>query len=76
MLKFILWSILIYGLIRLIFNFIIPVARTASKMKKQVQEFQDKMNTENQKYNNTQAAQPKASPRPKREDYIDFEEVK
>lgn len=76
MLKFILWSILIYGLIRFIFNFLIPVIRTASQMKKQVREFQDKMNTENQYYNNTQASQPKASPRPKAEDYIDFEEVK
>ncbi len=75
MLKFILWSILIYGLIRFIFNFLIPVVRTASQMKKQVREFQDKMNAENQ-YNNAQASQPKASPRPKSEDYIDFEEVK
>jgi len=75
MLKFIFWSILIYALIRFIFNFIIPVVRTASQMKRQVREFQDKMNTGNQ-YHETQAPQPKPSPRPKSEDYIDFEEVK
>jgi hypothetical protein len=76
MIKFIFWSVLIYALVRFVFNFLIPVFRTASQMKKQVREFQDRVNTEHQYQNNTQASQPKPSPRPKSEDYIDFEEVK
>ncbi len=80
MLKFIFWSIVIYALIRFIFNFVIPLVRTAGQMKKQVREFQEKMNTENQFSGTGQSSAnipPKRpAPKPKAEDYIDFEEIK
>ncbi len=80
MLKFIFWSIVIYALVRFIFNFVIPVARTASQMKKQVRDFQEKMDAENQfsrtNHGNANTVSPKPAPKPAAEDYIDFEEIK
>jgi hypothetical protein len=65
--------------VRFIFNFVIPVARTARQMKKQMRDFQEKMNEQNQFHGNAQqtdAASPNTSQRRKTGDYIDFEEVK
>lgn len=81
MFKYIIWAILIYCVVRFVFNFLIPVMRTAKQMKSQVKDFQDRMNSQQFEGNvNEQAAaqqQPKRpAPKPKAEDYIDFEEVK
>jgi hypothetical protein len=80
MFKYVIWAIVIYCLIRFIFNFVIPVIRAARQMKNQVKDFQDKMGSQ-QFQGNVQDEQPTQSPRhhspkPKSEDYIDFEEVK
>ncbi|MBO9571133.1 MAG: DUF4834 family protein [Chitinophagaceae bacterium] len=89
MFKLLIWAILIYCLVRFIFNFVIPVARTASQMKRQMRDFQDKMNGgntygNNNPYDNTgntdksysTASQTQSAKKPSADDYIEFEEVK
>lgn len=70
--------LLIYILYKLIFDFIIPLYRTTKKVKKQFGDMQNKMqeqmNTHNQQQN-SQSPKPKQEP-VKKEDYIDYEEVK
>lgn len=81
MLKIIFWVITIYFLYRLVFNFIIPVWRVSSKMRRQVREFQDTVNAR-QGYTNTSANangfNTTAEPEPKKKkegEYIEFEEI-
>lgn len=80
MFKYVIWAIVIYCLIRFIFNFVIPVMRAARQMKNQVKDFQDRMGSQQFQGNVTeeQSTQPQRhhSPKPKSGDYIDFEEVK
>ena len=75
MLRYIILMLVIYGLYRLIFNFIIPVIRVSNKMRKQVREFQNNMHNPN---NDAEPAQQPASKTKQKTkgDYIDFEEVK
>ncbi|MBL0145918.1 MAG: hypothetical protein IPP48_09285 [Chitinophagaceae bacterium] len=60
------------------FEFIIPVYNTTTQVKKKVGEMQQKMHEQMQQqqngYNATTPKQP--AEKPKRDDYIDFEEVK
>jgi predicted Holliday junction resolvase-like endonuclease len=71
MLSFIIWTIVIYLLIRFIFNFVIPIVRVSGRMRSQVREFQEKVNRQYQE----QPAPEKHKPK-KADDYIDFEEIK
>jgi len=70
--------LLIYILYKLIFDFIIPIYQTSKRVKKQFGEMQNKMqeqmNTFNKQQNTpgTTTAQEPA----KKEDYIDYEEIK
>ena len=68
----------LYLLYKLIFDFIIPLAKTTKQVKKQFGEMsskmQEKMNQQQTQYNNTTANSSKTSTN--KEDYIDFEEVK
>ncbi len=87
MFTYIIWAIVIYCLVRFIFNFLIPVIRAARQMKSQVKDFQDRMNSQEypgnvhgQTFQGT-ASRPqdqskRQSPKTKAGDYIDFEEVK
>lgn len=87
MFKYVIWAIVIYCLVRFIFNFLIPIMRAARQMKSQVKDFQERMGGQQQQGNvnsqgfqghsGHQSAQPKRpTPGPKSEDYIDFEEIK
>ncbi|MBL7735768.1 MAG: hypothetical protein JNL51_09920 [Chitinophagaceae bacterium] len=82
MLRFIISVILIYGLVRLVFNFIIPLFRATQQMRSQVKEFQDRMNTQYQNpYQSANQAASSAQAQKKSdshhsEDYIEFEEIK
>ncbi len=70
---------LIYLLYRLIFDFIIPIYQTTKKVKKQFGEMQAGMDEQLNKYKNqTKQTTTSASTAPiaKKEDYIDYEEVK
>ncbi len=69
---------LLYILYKLIFDFVIPIYHTTKKVKKQFGEMhnkmQDQMNTFNKQ--NASAAKPASHQPEKKEDYIDYEEVK
>ncbi len=73
--------LLLYGLYKLIFDFIIPVYRTTKQVNKKMGEMQSKMKDHfNQSagsggQSTTNNATEKTT-RPAKEDYIEFEEVK
>ncbi len=70
---------LIYLLYRLIFDFIIPIYQTTKKVKRQFGEMHDKMQDQMQKNNaanSQQTQQSSAQPEKRKEEYIDYEEIK
>ncbi len=70
---------LLYLLYKLIFDFIIPIYLTSKKVKKQFGEMHSKMQDQMNKYNqNGNHANTTTSAKPvnKKEEYIDYEEVK
>ena len=78
-LRYIIWAIVLYGLFRLIFNVIIPVARVSRQMKGKMREFQDAMHQQQQQHHqefNTHEEVKQPAGTKRAGDYIDFEEVK
>lgn len=69
---------LIYILYRLIFDFIIPIYQTTKKVKQQFGEMQSKMQEQMNRNDARNAPQQAASKQPqkKKEEYIDYEEIK
>ncbi|HEV8084560.1 MAG TPA: hypothetical protein VGP55_15235 [Chitinophagaceae bacterium] len=70
---------LIYILYKLIFDFVIPVYNTTKKVKKQFGEMHSKMQDQMNTFNKQQATRPSATttePAVKKEEYIDYEEIK
>ena len=73
---------ILYLVYKLVFDFIIPVAKTTKQVKKQFvdmsAQMQEKMKQYQQQqtpvYNTTKAAEPQ--PASKNDDYIEFEEIK
>lgn len=91
MVSFIVGTILIYFLIRFVFNFLIPLFRVTRQMKDQVKNFNERMSGQNPYQANGGAYGPTGRPynpgphgpapkkpadRPKTGDYIDFEEIR
>lgn len=87
MFSYILGALLLYFLYRFIVGFLIPVFRVTRQMKRQVRDFQQQANQQfsgqqhfdqqsnyNAHSSSTHASQSK--PAPKKDDYIDFEEIK
>ena len=77
MIKLILWCFLIYCLYRFIFDLVIPISRTVSKMKEAAQKMQDEQRS--QQHTATQQPTAEATKKPTttiNDEYIDFEEVK
>jgi hypothetical protein len=75
MLKLFFELFLLYLLYKLVFEFIIPVYRTTSQVKKKMNEMQEKMQEQQHNHNN----HTNPAPQPKKNfdaDYIDYEEVK
>ena len=70
--------LVLYLLYKLIFDFIIPVYRTTKQVKQKVGEMQSKMNEhiKQQQANTFTDASKENAPKPGREDYIEFEDVK
>lgn len=70
--------LLIYILYKLIFDFIIPLYQTTKRVKRQVKEMNAKMQEQMNAYNKQQSASAKPTPQEpvKKEDYIDYEEIK
>jgi hypothetical protein len=70
----------LYLLYKLIFDFIIPIYQTTKQVKQKVNEMQRNVNEhinqqQRNQYNQTTTTEP-SQPKPKGDDYIDFEEVK
>lgn len=76
MMKYIFWTIVIYFLIRFVFNFLIPVFRATRQMRSQVKDFQNKMEEEQNFRNNANSTTGPQQKPAARKDYIDFEEIK
>jgi hypothetical protein len=81
LLKIILYGLLIWFLYNLIFRLIIPVYRASRQMKRQFRAMQEKMQQQARQQEQASAAFTEQklrseSPRPKSEDYIDFEEIR
>jgi hypothetical protein len=79
MFKVLLWALAIYLLYRFIFGLVIPVSRTASQIKRKMSEMQQQQSFQQQEYARQQEQpQQKQTPTPsvKKDDYLDFEEVK
>ncbi len=76
--KFVLFAILIYLLYQFIFNLLIPVYRTARKIKKGFREMHERMNQQfQQQQDNSSSASTNATrSQTAASDYIDFEEIK
>lgn len=72
MIEWIFSFLVFYLLYKLIFDFIVPVARASVQIKSKV----NQMNSQQQRnYSNSSDAS-HAKPKPSTEDYIDFEEIK
>ncbi len=67
---------LIYILYKLVFDFIIPIYNTTKKVKKQFGDMQEKMNQMNGFNNQAPPTSPHPTQTGRKEDYIDYEEVK
>ena len=68
----------LYLLYKLVFDLIIPIAKTTKEVKKQFGDMHSQMQDKMSQFNKEQA-QPNnttVSPKPSSEDYIEFEEVK
>lgn len=78
MLKIILWGFLIYFAFKFIFELVIPVTKTAKQIKKKMTEMQEEQVFQQQQSTQSQAQQAKstATTSVKRDDYIEFEELK
>lgn len=68
--------LVLYLLYKLIFDFIIPVYRTTKQVKQKVGEMQSQMNEHMKQQNNQNTTAKEHQPKPAKEDYIEFEEVK
>ncbi len=79
MFKVLLWAFAIYMLYRFIFGFVIPVSKTASQIKQKMSEMQQQQAFQQQEYARQQEQPQQKStvnPTAKKDDYLDFEEVK
>lgn len=73
MIRIILIGLGLYFLYRFVFHFLVPVSKAAGEMKSKIKEFQEQMNA---KEFATQPQAPKTEQKTKKEDYIEFEDVK
>ena len=77
MFKIILWGLFIYMAYRFIFEFVVPVTKTASQLKRKMSEMQQIQAFQQSQQAASPAPEAKSAPStPKKDDYIEFEEVK
>ncbi len=80
MLKILFYLFLIYLLYKLVFDFIIPISRTTSQVKKKIREMQKQQQYQQQRFDKQEKnVRPQSSDKQSdtdNKDYIDFEEVK
>ena len=78
MLKILIWGLLLYMAFKFIVELVIPVTKTAKQIKKKMTEMQEEQAFQQQNSSQHQAQQAKSttSTSVKRDDYIEFEELK
>lgn len=82
MLKFLLYMFFAWLLYKLVFDFIIPVYKSTKAVRRQMSDMQQHMRQQYEEqqrgYTQQQQAPPTSRPaeKPKKDDYIDFEEIK
>ena len=77
MLRFLLYIFLIYLVYQFVFNFLIPVYKTAQKLRNGFHEMNNRMNSATGQPQNAQQARPNNdTPKEKVGEYIDFEDIK
>lgn len=76
MIRIIIWAIVAYCIYKIVFDFLIPLFRVTSRMKRQVREFQRQANGEFQNNQHDNITKPKNPSAEKAGEYIDFEEIK
>jgi uncharacterized membrane protein (DUF106 family) len=77
--RILLYAFLIYIAYSILVNFLIPIWKTTSKLKKGFREMNERMEAHQKEHQQQSAARsPKVESKPNAnaEDYIDFEEVK
>ena len=77
-LRVILWTLLAYFIYRFVFDFLIPLIKGYRQIKRQVRDFHEQSQQRQQANNQPSSSTNNSSsgPKPKAEDYIDFEEIK
>lgn len=77
-LRFILFVFAAWFVYRLVFNFILPVAKTTRQIRRQFSAMQEQVQQHQEEQERAAPAQPRPQSRPSdiAGDYIDFEEVK
>ncbi len=76
MLAFLFYCFLAYLLYNIIFKFVIPVYRATKQVKRGFRDMQDRMNQHTQQPNMHNKTTKVSEPATKKDEYIDFEEVK
>ncbi len=78
MIKLIFWCFVIYCLYRFVFELVIPVSKTVSKMKQTVQQMQETQGSQQQTAQNRPLKEETKKPTTTNtnDEYIEFEEVK
>ncbi len=78
MIKLIFWCFVIYCLYRFVFELVIPVSKTVSKMKQTVQQMQETQGSQQQTAQNQPPKEETKKPTTTNtnDEYIEFEEVK
>jgi Sec-independent protein translocase protein TatA len=82
LLKILLWGIVIYYLYKFVFGVVVPVSKTAGEMKQKMNEMQKaqeqflKQQKQQQEQFQQQQQTAQDNLKPKKGDYIEFEEIK
>ncbi|TAH06215.1 MAG: hypothetical protein EAZ13_10150 [Sphingobacteriia bacterium] len=82
MFKILFWCLFIYLAYRFIFELVIPISKTAGQLKRKMTEMQQNQAFQQETHNRSQSQQPQSQQRNsgntavKKDDYIEFEEVK
>ncbi|MEN9686456.1 MAG: hypothetical protein RLZZ28_2242 [Bacteroidota bacterium] len=77
MFKIIVWGFLLYMLYKFVFELLIPVSKATSQVKDKIREMQEQQNARQQYQQTATPQQPdQNNPKPRKDDYIEFEELK
>jgi hypothetical protein len=77
MLRYVFYGLLVYLSIRFVFNFLIPMVKTARQVRRQFEEVKNRMQDQvPDPFTGQQPQSQKSAEKISKDDYLDFEEVK